>query len=694
MPATGFDVQAARQAGYSDDEILSHLTQTRKFDVDGAVKSGYSKPEIIQHLSATPAPDATPRGGDQPGFGSRLGEGMLGFAGAAGQGIEALAHPERGPGQAIDLAASQAMSRRPPANAAEAVARAYVPGAEDISQGNYAGAAGTLTSFLLLAGAGKFGPKAMETVKSGARLGTDAAAVARAAAANLTPAQLAGLGSDVLGIVSPRAANAVRAGGRAAGVLERVRQALQPEPSPLVLPDEMQARGNRIPDARPDWRQQIVADQGGVNQPPVQGPATAPAPGQAGLLPPQDLRNPSGTAEPFPVANPQPLEAPSRPVLPSGQSNPIATAAPKTVAQLSQDLNDALAEYGPKPEAKAPVDYPAKARATRSDNAGKLAQLIKGAGISYEDAASLKPGDWGKIASAEDSGVQWPTTPAAQAKLRFEALKKLQSPESQASAAAAPPESAAAPIPDNGVPSDVSLNARIMMRKGYTADYAAKLSPGAWQALGMNVEGPAAAKQIIGEMQRIEAMNGQHVSLPAGAQPATLPTGQSVKPLKLYHGSPETFDQFDPSLSADRDSSIAAWFAKEPRHAAVYGNAEPWEVSPNKVLDLRSYTKVDPATRRPIERNISEWVSILRNKGLDVKMLPDSGVEDQPVPFWDLLAGHDAGSDVATDLPQVLPRSGYDAIRLHEMGLAPDWKPSDTFGIINPAVIQGKSIRK
>jgi hypothetical protein len=52
----GFDVQAARQAGYSDDEILQHLTQSRNFDVDGAVKAGYSKQDIINHLSGTPAP--------------------------------------------------------------------------------------------------------------------------------------------------------------------------------------------------------------------------------------------------------------------------------------------------------------------------------------------------------------------------------------------------------------------------------------------------------------------------------------------------------------------------------------------------------------------------------------------------------------------------------------------------------------
>jgi hypothetical protein len=57
----GFDVAAARKAGYSEDDILNHLTETRKYDVSGAVKAGYSKGEIIQHLSSSaPAAGSTP----------------------------------------------------------------------------------------------------------------------------------------------------------------------------------------------------------------------------------------------------------------------------------------------------------------------------------------------------------------------------------------------------------------------------------------------------------------------------------------------------------------------------------------------------------------------------------------------------------------------------------------------------------
>jgi hypothetical protein len=57
----GFDVASARKAGYSEDDILNHLTETRKYDVAGAVKAGYSKGEIIQHLSSSaPAAGSTP----------------------------------------------------------------------------------------------------------------------------------------------------------------------------------------------------------------------------------------------------------------------------------------------------------------------------------------------------------------------------------------------------------------------------------------------------------------------------------------------------------------------------------------------------------------------------------------------------------------------------------------------------------
>lgn len=46
-----FDVNAARQSGYSDAEITSFLAQQKSFDLEGARKVGYADNEIIEHLS-------------------------------------------------------------------------------------------------------------------------------------------------------------------------------------------------------------------------------------------------------------------------------------------------------------------------------------------------------------------------------------------------------------------------------------------------------------------------------------------------------------------------------------------------------------------------------------------------------------------------------------------------------------------
>lgn len=48
-----FDYAGAREAGYSDDEIISHLAQQNpKFDFQAASQAGYSPQEIIQHLGS------------------------------------------------------------------------------------------------------------------------------------------------------------------------------------------------------------------------------------------------------------------------------------------------------------------------------------------------------------------------------------------------------------------------------------------------------------------------------------------------------------------------------------------------------------------------------------------------------------------------------------------------------------------
>lgn len=47
----GFDVQAAKKAGYSDAEIADHIAQQAKFDAAGARKSGYTDADIVRHLT-------------------------------------------------------------------------------------------------------------------------------------------------------------------------------------------------------------------------------------------------------------------------------------------------------------------------------------------------------------------------------------------------------------------------------------------------------------------------------------------------------------------------------------------------------------------------------------------------------------------------------------------------------------------
>ncbi len=58
MPAVGFDVQGARQHGYSDQDILNAVAQKSGFDLQGARNAGYSDDEIFTKLTgAAPAVD-------------------------------------------------------------------------------------------------------------------------------------------------------------------------------------------------------------------------------------------------------------------------------------------------------------------------------------------------------------------------------------------------------------------------------------------------------------------------------------------------------------------------------------------------------------------------------------------------------------------------------------------------------------
>ena len=47
-----FDILGARGAGFSDDEIATHLAQKNQFDIEGARGAGFSSTEIVDHLMA------------------------------------------------------------------------------------------------------------------------------------------------------------------------------------------------------------------------------------------------------------------------------------------------------------------------------------------------------------------------------------------------------------------------------------------------------------------------------------------------------------------------------------------------------------------------------------------------------------------------------------------------------------------
>lgn len=56
-----FDINGAKKAGYSDQEIADHLAKKNDFDVQGALSSGYSYEEILSHLETL---DSKPKTSD------------------------------------------------------------------------------------------------------------------------------------------------------------------------------------------------------------------------------------------------------------------------------------------------------------------------------------------------------------------------------------------------------------------------------------------------------------------------------------------------------------------------------------------------------------------------------------------------------------------------------------------------------
>ncbi len=195
-----FDVGAAKKAGYSDDEIIGHLTQSRKFDIDGARKAGYSNQDIIGHLSAKPAASSfTPEGApgipkpdvqmqESPGFGSRLYDSTVGVAKglgeayAATEGTNPLARAAEAfiVNPAAKLVKDTINSKAPlPLKPLDAIGGMILPEpvVRDMAEGNLEGLAGSATGIAATA----FLPAAARgAVRQVKRIPTSATAAANA----------------------------------------------------------------------------------------------------------------------------------------------------------------------------------------------------------------------------------------------------------------------------------------------------------------------------------------------------------------------------------------------------------------------------------------------------------------------------------------------------------------------------------
>lgn len=83
-----FDLDGAKSAGYSDEEIAAHLSKQEGFDLDGAVNSGYGYGEVVSHLMPTPdAPEPTP---DDQSFFREIADIPLGIGRGAVTGVQMI----------------------------------------------------------------------------------------------------------------------------------------------------------------------------------------------------------------------------------------------------------------------------------------------------------------------------------------------------------------------------------------------------------------------------------------------------------------------------------------------------------------------------------------------------------------------------------------------------------------------------
>jgi hypothetical protein len=109
----GFDLDGAKAAGYSDDDILKALSSAHGFDADAALQAGYSKSEIINHLSGVPGAASQP-GSQQQSNSEQVTDkssgvptpisGMLRTPGQPAPATPKASLPSDLPGKAVDAA--------------------------------------------------------------------------------------------------------------------------------------------------------------------------------------------------------------------------------------------------------------------------------------------------------------------------------------------------------------------------------------------------------------------------------------------------------------------------------------------------------------------------------------------------------------------------------------------------------------
>lgn len=98
----GYDVQAARKAGYTDAQIADYLGKSSNFDVAGARSAGYADADIVARLSSSAAQPSMPLADVGP-------QAIQNFPGSAaqyGKGFyEAITSPVKTAGAMLDIAA-------------------------------------------------------------------------------------------------------------------------------------------------------------------------------------------------------------------------------------------------------------------------------------------------------------------------------------------------------------------------------------------------------------------------------------------------------------------------------------------------------------------------------------------------------------------------------------------------------------